>query len=46
MHEISKAVKKKDHDIKFSGEALYTDDIKGEFLYGKMVRSEKPKAKI
>ncbi len=47
MHRISKSVKKKDHDIKISGEAIYTDDIQEEgFLYGKMVRSEMPKAKI
>ncbi|MDO5718078.1 MAG: xanthine dehydrogenase family protein molybdopterin-binding subunit [Tissierellia bacterium] len=47
MHEISKPVKKKDHDEKISGEALYTDDIKDEgMLYGKIVRSEKAKARI
>lgn len=47
MHKISKPVKKKDHDIKFSGEAKYVDDYQSEeYLYAKMVRSEKPKAKI
>lgn len=47
MHSISKPVKKKDHDIKFSGEVLYTDDVQESgLLFGKMVRSEQPRAKI
>ncbi|MDU6263368.1 MAG: xanthine dehydrogenase family protein molybdopterin-binding subunit [Anaerocolumna aminovalerica] len=47
MEAISKSVKKRDHDAKISGQALYVDDIVMEdMLYGKMLRSTKAKARI
>ena len=47
MEAISKPVKKKDHDVKISGRALYVDDILlDNMLYGRLVRSTKAKARI
>jgi CO/xanthine dehydrogenase Mo-binding subunit len=47
MDKISKSVKKKDHDSKIAGRALYVDDRKVDgMLYGKILRSTYAKAKI
>jgi CO/xanthine dehydrogenase Mo-binding subunit len=47
MENISASVKKKDHDGKIAGTALYVDDhdISG-MLHGKLLRSTKAKARI
>lgn len=47
MESISKSVKKKDHDPKISGRALYIADLAMEgMLYGKLLRGTKAKAGI
>lgn len=47
MEAISKPVKKKDHDAKISGRALYVDDLLVDgLLYGRLLRSAKAKARI
>ena len=47
MRDISESVKKKDHDEKMSGKAIYIADMKFEgMLYGVMVRSTIPYGKI
>lgn len=47
MEAISKSVKKKDHDPKMSGRALYVDDLVLEnMLYARLLRSTKAKAVI
>jgi CO/xanthine dehydrogenase Mo-binding subunit len=47
METISTSVKKKDHDSKVSGKALYVDDLHiDNMLYGKLLRSNKAKARI
>ena len=47
MEGISKSVKKKDHEEKISGYALYVDDIVMDgMLYGKLLHSAKAKARI
>jgi CO/xanthine dehydrogenase Mo-binding subunit len=47
MSQISKSIIKKDHVEKMSGEALYIADLRyPDMLFGKMVRSAKPHAKI
>lgn len=47
MEAISKPVKKKDHDAKISGRALYVDDLLlDNMLYGKLLRSARAKARI
>ena len=47
MGDISKATKKKDHDIKISGRAIYVDDYVMEgMLYGRLLHSIKAKARI
>ena len=47
METISKPVKKKDHDEKVSGRALYVDDqIMDDMLYGRLLRSDKARAHI
>lgn len=47
MEKISKFAKKKDHETKITGRALYVDDhmIDG-MLYGRLLRSAKAKARI
>jgi CO/xanthine dehydrogenase Mo-binding subunit len=45
--DISKSVKKKDHEPKMDGSALYVADYPTEgMLFGKLVRSSKAKARI
>ena len=47
METISHSVKKRDHDDKISGEAMYVDDLVMDgMLYGKMLRSTKARARI
>ncbi|MEY8000859.1 xanthine dehydrogenase family protein molybdopterin-binding subunit [Clostridium sp. Mt-5] len=47
MENISKSVKKKDHDSKISGRALYVDDrVMDDMVYGKLLHSAKAKARI
>ncbi len=47
MEKISTSVKKKDHDSKVSGKALYVDDLKiDDMLFGKLLHSSKAKARI
>lgn len=47
MENISKSVKKKDHDSKVSGRALYVDDLVIEdLIYGRLLHSAKAKARI
>lgn len=47
MGNISESIKKKDHDAKVSGCAMYVDDHKMEdMLYGRILRSSKAKARI
>lgn len=47
MGNISESIKKKDHDAKVSGRAMYVDDHKMEdMLYGRILRSSKAKARI
>lgn len=47
MGNISESIKKKDHDAKVSGRAMYVDDHKMEdMLYGGILRSSKAKARI
>jgi len=47
MEKISESVKKKDHDDKIRGSALYVDDhVMDDMLYGKLLHSTKAKAKI
>jgi len=47
MEAISKSVKKKDHDAKISGGALYVDDhVMKDMIFGRLLHSEKSKARI
>lgn len=47
MENISRSVKKKDHEPKVSGRALYVGDYdKGECLIGKLLHSERARARI
>ncbi|SDH96707.1 xanthine dehydrogenase family protein molybdopterin-binding subunit [Desulfosporosinus hippei] len=47
MEAISKPVKKKDHDAKMSGRALYVDDhVLDDMLWGRLLHSAKAKARI
>ncbi len=47
MEEISKSVKKKDHEPKVSGQALFVDDLQMDgMLFGRLLRSTKAKAVI
>ena len=47
MENISKSVKKKDHEPKISGRALYVDDqVMEGMIYGRLLHSEKAKARI
>lgn len=47
METISKSVKKKDHEPKISGRALYVDDLVMDgALYGRLLRGAKAKAGI
>ncbi|HWQ42276.1 MAG TPA: xanthine dehydrogenase family protein molybdopterin-binding subunit [Desulfosporosinus sp.] len=47
METISKSVKKKDHESKVSGRALYVDDhIMDDMLYGRLLHSVKAKARL
>jgi len=47
MEDISRPIKKKDHDSKISGSALYVDDLEMEgILHGKLLHSSKAKARI
>ncbi|MCF0147485.1 MAG: xanthine dehydrogenase family protein [Clostridium sp.] len=47
MGNISDSIKKKDHDDKMSGRALYVDDqVMEDMLYGRLLRSKKAKARI
>lgn len=47
MEKISKSIKKKDHEAKMNGSALYVDDHRIEgMLHGKLLHSAKAKAKI
>ncbi|SMC56411.1 xanthine dehydrogenase family protein molybdopterin-binding subunit [Sporomusa malonica] len=47
MEKISEWTKKKDHDAKISGRALYVDDhVLDGMLYGKLLHSAKAKARI
>lgn len=47
MERISKSAKKKDHEAKISGRALYVDDhVMDGMLYGRLLHSEKSKARI
>lgn len=47
MEAISKSVKKKDHDAKISGSALYVDDyVMKDMIFGRLLHSEKAKARI
>ncbi len=47
MGNISDSIKKKDHDEKMNGTALYVDDyVMEDMLYGRLLRSKKAKALI
>lgn len=47
MEAISKSTKKKDHEAKISGRALYVDDhVMNGMLYGRLLRSSKAKARV
>lgn len=47
MEKISESVKKKDHDSKIRGSALYVDDhVMDNMLYGRLLHSAKAKARI
>ncbi|MHC1746866.1 MAG: xanthine dehydrogenase family protein molybdopterin-binding subunit [Cellulosilyticaceae bacterium] len=47
MEAISKSVKKKDHEAKMSGRALYVDDhVMDGMLYGRLLHSAKARAHI
>ena len=47
MKDISKSVKKKDHEAKITGQAMYVGDYATEdLLFGKILHSPKAKAKI
>ena len=47
MENISRSVKKKDHEPKVSGRALYVGDYdKGECLIGKLLHSERARARL
>lgn len=47
MPSISTPVKRKDHDAKVSGQALYVDDLASSgMLYGKLLRSSQARARI
>lgn len=47
MEKISKSVKKKDHESKIRGSALFVDDrVMDGMLYGKLLHSAKAKARI
>lgn len=47
METISKSAKKKDHEAKVSGQALYVDDhVMDNMLYGRLLHSAKAKARI
>lgn len=47
MEAISNSVKKKDHDTKISGRALYVDDqVMEDMNYGRLLHSAKAKARI
>lgn len=47
MEKISKFAKKKDHETKITGRALYVDDhVIDDMLYGRLLRSAKAKARI
>ncbi len=47
MEKISQSIIKKDHYPKMSGEAIYADDYPNDmYLYGKMVRSSKARARV
>lgn len=47
MENISKSVKKKDHESKIKGSALYVDDhVMDNMLYGRLLHSAKAKARI
>lgn len=47
MGNISESIKKKDHDAKMSGRALYVDDqVMEDMLYGRLLRSKKARARI
>ncbi len=47
METISKSVKKKDHEPKISGRALYVDDqVMEGMIYGRLLHSAKAKARI
>jgi len=47
METISASVKRKDHDAKISGKALYVDDLTMDgMLYGRLLRSDRAKARI
>lgn len=47
MEKISKSIKKKDHEAKLNGSALYVDDhVMDGMLYGRLLHSEKAKARI
>lgn len=47
MEKISKSTKKKDHEAKITGRALYVDDhVIDGMIYGRLLRSAKAKARI
>ena len=47
MEKISESVKKKDHESKIRGSALYVDDhVMNGMLYGRLLHSTKAKARI
>ncbi|MDF2930045.1 MAG: aerobic-type carbon monoxide dehydrogenase, large subunit CoxL/CutL-like protein [Anaerospora sp.] len=47
MEKISKSAKKKDHEAKITGRALYVDDhVIDGMIYGRLLRSAKAKARI
>ncbi|NNU75690.1 xanthine dehydrogenase family protein molybdopterin-binding subunit [Clostridium estertheticum] len=47
MESISNSVKKKDHDTKINGRALYVDDqVMEDMNYGRLLHSAKAKARI
>lgn len=47
METISKSVKKKDHEAKMNGTALYVDDqVMEGMIYGRLLHSAKAKARI
>ena len=47
MEKISGSVKKKDHESKIRGSAIYVDDhVMDDMLYGKLLHSAKAKARI